>query len=51
MIKHKILSIFDTMTDNTLEYDAMSQTELRNLCNALSLDLQLLEESDTNYTC
>lgn len=50
MIKHKILSIFDTMTDNTLEYTS-DPVELRNLCNALTLDLQLLKEIDSDYTC
>lgn len=44
MIKSKMLAIFDTMTDNTLEYMGDS-SELRELCNALTLDLQLAREN------
>ena len=50
MIKSKMLAIFDTMTDNALEYMG-DPSELRELCNALSLDLQLLKENTSDYTC
>ena len=50
MIKSKMLAIFDTMTDNTLEYMG-DPSELRALCNALTLDLQLLEENTTDHNC
>ena len=51
MIKTTVLSIFDSMTDEVLAFD-MGPEELMNLCNALSLDLQLLEENNSsNYEC
>lgn len=50
MIKNKVLEIFHTMTDDILLFD-MDPVDLKNLCNALSLDLQLLKENASNYTC
>jgi hypothetical protein len=50
MIKNKVLEIFNSMTDDVFEFD-MDPIELKNLCNALSLDLQLLKENTSDYTC
>ncbi len=50
MIKTTILEIFNTMTDDVLMFD-MDPIELKNLCNALSLDLQMFKENTPNYTC
>jgi len=49
-LKSTVLEIFNNMTDDTLEYMS-DPSELKQLCNALSLDLQLLEESNTDYIC
>lgn len=50
MIKSKVLEIFHTMTDDVLTFN-MDPIELKTLCNALSLDLQLLKENTSDYTC
>ena len=52
-MKENVIEIFNAMTDEALIFDA-DQTELKQLCNALSIDLQLLEEGNLKpqiYEC
>lgn len=52
-MEENVLEIFNAMTDEVLIFNT-DQTELNQLCNALSIDLQLLKEGNLKpqiYEC
>lgn len=51
MVRTKVIDVFNNMTDEMLIFD-MDHTELRNLCNALTLDLHFLDNRPSeDYEC